>query len=80
MEAAPGESLDEEEQNNISVYKKSIPSVVNATFAGRWHLISSMGSFPRRIQGSGFVIDKEAHSDICVIAHARQVEATMHRL
>ncbi|HYA24694.1 MAG TPA: peptidase S1, partial [Terriglobales bacterium] len=30
-EAAPGESLDGEEQNNISVYKKNIPSVVNVT-------------------------------------------------
>ena len=30
-EAAPNESLDGEEQNNISVYKKNIPSVVNVT-------------------------------------------------
>ena len=30
-EAAPGETLDGEEQNNISVYQKNIPSVVNVT-------------------------------------------------
>ena len=30
-EAAPGESLDGEEQNNIAVYRKNIPSVVNVT-------------------------------------------------
>ncbi len=30
-EAAPGESLDSEEQNNISVYHKNIPSGVNVT-------------------------------------------------
>src|SRR5947209_55036 len=30
-EAAGNESLDDEEQNNISVYRKNIPSVVNVT-------------------------------------------------
>ena len=30
-EAAPNEALDSEEQNNIAVYKKNIPSVVNIT-------------------------------------------------
>jgi hypothetical protein len=30
-EAAPNDSLDGEEQNNISVYKRNIPSIVNVT-------------------------------------------------
>jgi len=78
-EAAPGESLDVEEQNNISVYKKNIPSVVNVTsravaFDFFYGLVPSEG------QGSGFVIDKEGHilTNYHVIADARQVEVTLH--
>src|SRR5437899_2934604 len=78
-EAAPGESLDGEEQNNISVYKKNLPSVVNVTsramsFDFFYRLV------PQEGQGSGFVIDKEGHilTNYHVIADARQVEVTMH--
>ena len=78
-EAAPSESLDGEEQNNISVYKRNIPSVVNVTS----HAVTFdffYGLVPQDGQGSGFVIDKEGHilTNYHVIAEARQVEVTLH--
>jgi len=78
-EAAPGESLDGEEQNNISVYKKNIPSVVNVT-SRAMTFDFFYGLVPQEGQGSGFVIDKDGHilTNYHVIADARQVEVTMH--
>ncbi len=78
-EAAPGESFDDEEQNNISVYKKNIPSVVNVTSRAMAFDFFD-GLVPQEGQGSGFVIDKEGHilTNYHVIANARQVEVTMH--
>jgi S1-C subfamily serine protease len=78
-EAAPGESLDREEQNNISVYQKNIPSVVNVT-SRAMTFDFFYGLVPQEGQGSGFVIDKEGHilTNYHVIADARQVEVTMH--
>ncbi|MGD0161729.1 MAG: trypsin-like peptidase domain-containing protein [Candidatus Sulfotelmatobacter sp.] len=79
-EAAPGgEGLDSEEQNNISVYRKNIPSVVNVT-SRAMSFDFFYGMVPQEGQGSGFVIDKEGHilTNYHVIADARQVEVTMH--
>src|SRR5579863_1680399 len=78
-EAAPGESLDGEEQNNISVYKRNIPSVVNVT-SRAMTFDFFYGLVPQEGQGSGFVIDKEGHilTNYHVIAEARQVEVTLH--
>ena len=78
-EAAPNESLDSEEQNNISVYKKNIPSVVNVT-SRAMTFDFFYGLVPQEGQGSGFVIDKEGHilTNYHVIAEARQVEVTLH--
>jgi S1-C subfamily serine protease len=78
-EAAPNEPLDGEEQNNISVYKKNIPSVVNVT-SRAMTFDFFYGLVPQEGQGSGFVIDKEGHilTNYHVIADARQVEVTMH--
>jgi S1-C subfamily serine protease len=78
-EAAPGEALDGEEQNNISVYKKNIPSVVNVT-SRAMTFDFFYGLVPQEGQGSGFVIDKEGHilTNYHVIADARQVEVTLH--
>jgi S1-C subfamily serine protease len=78
-EAAPNESLDGEEQNNISVYKKNIPSVVNVT-SRAMTFDFFYGLVPQEGQGSGFVIDKEGHilTNYHVIAEARQVEVTLH--
>src|SRR6266568_7730139 len=55
-EAAPNESLDGEEQNNIAVYKKNIPSVVNVT-SRAMTFDFFYGLVPQEGQGSGFVID-----------------------
>jgi S1-C subfamily serine protease len=78
-EAASGESLDAEEQNNIGVYRKNIAAVVNITsqvqaFDFFYGLYSQEG------QGSGFVIDKEGHilTNYHVIADAREVWVTLH--
>jgi S1-C subfamily serine protease len=78
-EAAPNEPLDGEEQNNISVYKKNIPSVVNVT-SRAMTFDFFYGLVPQEGQGSGFIIDKEGHilTNYHVIADARQVEVTLH--
>jgi S1-C subfamily serine protease len=57
-EAAP--SYDPEEQNNIAVYKRVLPSVVNITSTT---LVFNFfyGTVPQRGQGSGFVLDKSGH-------------------
>src|SRR5437660_447834 len=78
-EAAGGETPDQEEQNNISVYRKNIGSVVNIT-SKAVAFDFFYGLVPQEGQGSGFIIDKEGHilTNYHVIADARQVEVTMH--
>ena len=78
-EASGGEGLDSEEQNNIGVYRRNIPSVVNVT-SRAMSFDFFYGMVPQEGQGSGFVIDKEGHilTNYHVIADARQVEVTMH--
>jgi S1-C subfamily serine protease len=78
-EAAAGESLDSEEQNNISVYKNNIPAVVNIT-SRAMTFDFFYGEVPQEGQGSGFVLDKDGHiiTNYHVIAEARQVEVTLH--
>jgi S1-C subfamily serine protease len=78
-EAAGSEAFDAEEQNNISVYRKNIASVVNIT-SRVMTFDFFYGLVPQEGQGSGFVIDKEGHilTNYHVIAEARQVEVTLH--
>jgi S1-C subfamily serine protease len=78
-EAAGGESLDSEEQNNIAVYRKNIPAVVNIT-SKVVTFDFFYGLVPQEGQGSGFVIDKDGHilTNYHVIADARQLEVTLH--
>jgi S1-C subfamily serine protease len=78
-EAAGGEALDAEEQNNIGVYRKNIGSVVNITSRVMTYDFF-YGRVPQEGQGSGFVIDKEGHilTNYHVIEDARQVEVTLH--
>jgi S1-C subfamily serine protease len=78
-EAAGSEALDAEEQNNITVYRKNIGSVVNIT-SRVMTFDFFYGLVPQEGQGSGFVIDKEGHilTNYHVIAEARQVEVTLH--
>src|SRR5579864_5161738 len=78
-EAAGPEKLDPEEQNNITVYRKNIPAVVNIT-SRAMAFDFFYGLVPQEGQGSGFIIDKEGHilTNYHVIAEARQVEVTLH--
>jgi S1-C subfamily serine protease len=79
IEAAATEPFDSEEQNNISVYRKNIDSVVNIT-SRAVTFDFFYGLVPQEGQGSGFIIDKEGHvlTNYHVIADARQVEVTLH--
>jgi S1-C subfamily serine protease len=78
-EAAGAPPLDAEETNNISVYRKNIPSVVNIT-SKAITFDFFYGAVPQEGQGSGFIIDKEGHilTNYHVIAEARQIKVTLH--
>jgi S1-C subfamily serine protease len=78
-EAANNNTLDADEQNNISVYRKNIGSVVNVT-SKAVAFDFFYGLVPQEGQGSGFIIDKDGHvlTNYHVIADARQVEVTLH--
>jgi S1-C subfamily serine protease len=78
-EAAGGEGLDSEEQNNINVYRRNIGAVVNVTSKVQAYDFF-YGLYSQEGQGSGFVIDKEGHilTNYHVIADAREVWVTLH--
>ncbi|MBV9435665.1 MAG: trypsin-like peptidase domain-containing protein, partial [Acidobacteria bacterium] len=75
--ASPG-PIDPEEQNNITVYRKVIPTVVNITSTAVTFDFF-YGPVPQQGQGSGFIIDSDGHilTNFHVIAGARQVEVTL---
>ena len=84
-EAAGPETVDSIEQNNIMVYRRNIPAVVNITSrALTWDFF--YGIVPSEGQGSGFVIDREGHilTNFHVISQAVQsgrngeIYVTMH--
>lgn len=78
-QAAGNDAPDAEEQNNMTVYQKNMPAVVNIT-SKAMTFDFFYGLVPQEGQGSGFVIDKEGHilTNYHVIADARQVSATLH--
>jgi S1-C subfamily serine protease len=78
-EAAGPEKLDPEEQNNIEVYHKVIPSVVNITSKTVAYDFF-YGPVPQEGQGSGFIIDKEGHilTNYHVVGDVSQVDVTLH--
>jgi S1-C subfamily serine protease len=56
--AAAAPAYDNEEQQNIAVYKKALPSVVNITStAVAWDFF--YGPVPQQGQGSGFILNKD---------------------
>ncbi len=78
-EAAGPQTLDPDEQNNIEVYRKVIPSVVNITSRTVAYDFF-YEPVPEEGQGSGFIIDKEGHilTNYHVVGNATQVEVTLH--
>ena len=79
-EAQAAPAYDAEEQNNIAVYKKVLPSVVNITSTT---LVFDFfyGTVPQQGQGSGFILDKAGHilTNYHVIAGAnRGIEVQLY--
>lgn len=59
-EAQAAPAFDAEEQNNIAVYRRVLPSVVNITSrAVTFNFF--YGNVPQEGQGSGFILDKAGH-------------------
>ena len=76
--ASAATAYDAEEQQNIAVYRKALPSVVNIT--------STAVAFdffnrpvPQQGQGSGFILDRQGHilTNNHVIDNAQRVEVTL---
>ena len=77
-EAEAQSSYDNVEQNNISVYRRVLPAVVNITsnaVAYDWF----WGPVPQQGQGSGFIVDTHGHilTNYHVIDGGRQIEVTL---
>ena len=75
-EAAP--ALDPEEEQNIAVYKRALPSVVNITSVQVAYDFFYQ-PVPEKGQGSGFIIDKQGHilTNNHVVEGAQSVEVTL---
>ena len=73
VKAAP--EYDSEELNNISVYKRLLPSVVNVT-STTVQMNFFYGPVPAQGQGSGFILDRQGHiaTNYHVIADAQNIE------
>ncbi len=78
-EAHAQPAYDADEQENIAVYRKCLPSVVNITSTAVGFDFF-YGPVPQQGQGSGFILDKDGHilTNYHVVADARRVEVTLH--
>jgi S1-C subfamily serine protease len=77
-EASAAPAFDAEEQQNIAVYKRVLPSVVNITSTEVAYDFFYR-PVPQQGQGSGFILDKEGHilTNNHVIDGAQDVEVTL---
>ena len=77
-EAQAAPAYDSEEQNNIAVYKKGLPSVVNITSTAMTFNFF-YGQVPQQGQGSGFILDRVGHvlTNFHVIADANRIEVKL---
>jgi S1-C subfamily serine protease len=77
-QASAAPAFDTEEQQNIAVYKKALPSVVNITSTAV-SFDFFYGPVPQQGQGSGFILDKQGHilTNNHVIDNAQRVEVTL---
>lgn len=75
--AAP--AFDAEEQQNIAVYKRALPSVVNITSTAI-AFDFFYGAIPQQGQGSGFILNKDGLilTNNHVIANAQRIQVTLH--
>jgi S1-C subfamily serine protease len=78
-EAHAAPEFDAEEMENIAVYKKAMPSVVNIT-SSTMSMDFFYGLVPQQDQGSGFILDNQGHilTNYHVIANPQQIEVTTH--
>jgi len=77
-EASAAPAFDTEEQQNIAVYKRALPSVVNIT-SKSVAFDFFYGPVPQQGQGSGFILNKDGLilTNNHVIDNAQQVEVTL---
>jgi S1-C subfamily serine protease len=78
VEASAAPAFDVEEQQNIAVYKRALPSVVNITSTAMT-MDFFYGPVPQQGQGSGFILDKSGLilTNDHVIDNADRVEVTL---
>ncbi len=78
-EANAAPAYDPEELQNIAVYKKSLPSVVNITSTEVVCCDFFLRPVPQQGQGSGFIIDNQGHilTNYHVIDDAQTVQVTL---
>ncbi len=77
-EASADAAYDSEEQNNMSVYKRVLPGVVNITSTSLAYNFF-YGAVPQQGQGSGFIVDKDGHiiTNYHVVEGGREIEVTV---
>jgi S1-C subfamily serine protease len=77
-EAEGSPSLDAEEEQNIAVYRRALPSVVNITSTQVAYDFFYQ-PVPEQGQGSGFILDKQGHilTNNHVVEGAQSVEVTL---
>ncbi len=78
-EAHAAPAFDSEEQQNIAVYKKALPSVVNITSTEVVCCDFFLQPVPQQGQGSGFIVDNQGHilTNNHVVDNAQNVEVTL---
>jgi S1-C subfamily serine protease len=78
-EANAAPAYDTEELQNIAVYKKALPSVVNITSTEVVCCDFFLRPVPQQGQGSGFIIDNQGHilTNYHVVADAQNVEVIL---
>lgn len=78
-EAQAAPEYDAEELQNIAVYKKDLPSVVNITSTAVVCCNFFLQPVPQQGQGSGFIIDNQGHilTNDHVVDNAQNVQVTL---
>jgi S1-C subfamily serine protease len=78
-QAAAAPAFDAEEQQNIAVYKRALPSVVNITSTQIAGYDFFLRPVPEQGQGSGFILNKEGDilTNNHVIDNAQAIEVTL---